>query len=171
MPRGGAKGGGRGGCEAACGAASAFATTLLVVAASLLVPLEQLLNLSATIVPSFPWYLWWRVAAATLLLWLLSSFLASKRRVAVCWLTAFSAVTFAAAHYAVVLTESAWVEVRLLPLVYAVGRSGAEVYRLDLAQVALLTTLLWLSWDRIKRAISRTPPRTSSSRRPSHSRR
>ena len=104
------------------------------------VPLESLLSTYPVPVLAFNWYIPWRGAVASLILWLITGVLYSNKRYYLKLSFLGSAVTFAAYHYLALYLVNLRSPVRLLPLFYLVGRSSPLF--LDLGQVVLVLTAL-----------------------------
>lgn len=102
------------------------------------VPLESLLSAYPVPVFAFNWYIPWRGAVISLILWLVAGALYSEKRYHLKLSFLGSAVTFATYHYLTLYLVSLRVPVRLLPLFYLVG-SDSPLF-LDLGQVVLLLT-------------------------------
>lgn len=141
-------------------ATAALSITLLVAALAAASPLEDFLSVYPFL-KVYPWYVYWRVAVAMFLLWIVAISLVSKENRFIFWLAVISALALATSHYAALSAEKAvgGVEVELLPLFYKVKAKGGETLKLDIAQLVLLATLVEHA------LISRKPPRAASSER------
>lgn len=121
-------------------AVAALLLSLLLAIIVAAVPLENILS-AYPFIRAYPWYVYWRVAAAMFLLWIVSISLASRERVLIRWLAVASALLLAASHYAALAVEgAAGVRIRVLPLFYVVEAAGGSTLKLDVAQVVLLAT-------------------------------
>jgi len=134
-------------------------TVALVLSLTFTIPLENVLS-EYGFVRVFPWYVPWRVAAISFIAWVVfSSFMSSSRPLTI-YLTWATALLFSAAHYAVLyLVAVNGAEVSIFPMVYVVNRAGCLTYKLDLAQVVIVASLLEHYFT------SRTSPRGSSGTR------
>jgi len=110
----------------------------LIASALTAIPFENILSVYP--VPStFIWYVPWRGATASIILWLLSGALYSDKRY---WLKEFflgSAVSFVAFHYWTLFIVSTRAPVTVAPLFFTVGNSPPT---LDLGQLVAILTLL-----------------------------
>ncbi len=102
------------------------------------VPLENFLS-AYLVPPAFVWYVPWRGAVVSIILWLLSGAFYSDKRY---WLKEFflgSAVSFITFHYWFLYVLSLHTHVSPMPLAYTVGNSPPV---LDLGQLVALLTLV-----------------------------
>jgi len=138
-------------------AVAALSLTLLIAALAAAAPIEGFLS-AYPFMRVYPWYVYWRVAMAMFLLWIVAASFASKGNRLLCWLMVSSALVLAASHYAALVAEKAvgGVEIELLPFLYKVKARGGETLKLDVAQVVLLATLVEYI------VTSRSSPRTAS---------
>ncbi|QOJ79430.1 hypothetical protein IG193_02925 [Infirmifilum lucidum] len=100
-------------------------------------PLENFLS-AYLVPPAFVWYVPWRGAIVSIILWLLSGAFYSDKRY---WLKEVflgSAVSFITFHYWFLYILSLRTRVSLIPLAYTVGNSPPT---LDLGQLVALLTL------------------------------
>ncbi len=104
------------------------------------VPLESLLSTYQVPTFAFNWYIPWRGAVVSLILWLVTGALYSEKKYHLKLSFLGSAVTFAAYHYLTLYLVNLREPVRLLPLFYLVG--GNSPLFLDLGQVVLALTAL-----------------------------
>ncbi len=118
------------------------AVTVVVVITASTVPLERILS-EYPGSPYMPWHTPWRIAIATFYLWLATAIVYSFDKKPLTYLLLFSGLTFAVAHYVVLLSLPRTCEVRLLPLVYQLecGKKPALTY-LDLGQIVIVATFV-----------------------------
>jgi len=137
-------------------------STLIVIVLSYLAlnsPIEKMLSHSGyPWIREYPWYLYWRIALANLIIWLVALVLLSFELKWAKYLALLSAITFTLFHY-ITLMVSGRKEyvVKIMPLVYTVysNKYQCETSYLDLGQIIILITLLnTVNWkDLIKRKI------------------
>ncbi|RLE58567.1 MAG: hypothetical protein DRJ35_07675 [Thermoprotei archaeon] len=107
------------------------------------VPIENIL--SEFIVPrTFVWYIPWRGAFVSFVLWLASGFLLSDEKRFLKMFFLGSAISFTAFHYWTLLVEIFnGYNIVIYPFFYTIEGSG--ILALDLGQIAILTTLFVFS--------------------------
>lgn len=130
---------------------AALITPAIISSLSTFIPIENII--SRFWVPrSFVWYIPWRGAIVSFILWLISGFFFSEEKRLTKMFFAGSAVSLVTFHYWTILVESLQgFNVSLYPLFYMVGKGGAPI--LDIGQVAIIFTLIAFYKD-IKNALA-----------------
>jgi len=141
----------------------AMLSLIVVIVTSYLalsIPIERILSHSGyPWIREYPWYFYWRVALANLILWLIALLLLSLDINQARYLALLTAITFTMFHYALLkISKGSEYSVRITPLVYIVHLSEYqhETIYLDLGQIVILVTIAnMISWKTIVKKIKR----------------
>jgi len=115
---------------------------LLVSLSFTALPIEQALT-ESPFTRTFPWYVPWRGAVVSLIIWLFLIVVYTSKKEMLDYLLWGACASFTTFHYAqLYVVLSLGFSVKLFPLLYAIGPKGREILYLDLGQIAILVTAL-----------------------------